>query len=312
MDARSRALEQIASLAREHQLTALEIGAALDQPTTPSGEGRARSVIGRAVAYLGGTFIFAGLAAFIALQWDSMNSAARVIITLGPGVVAFVLATLFVRDARFDKAVAPLYLIAAALEPVGMLVAFNEFGSGGDPRLAALITTGAVGLQFGAAFAAVRRSTPLFMTVFFAVLFWLTTFDLLDADDDIVALALGGSLLLTAIGVDRTPHNAITPPWYLFGAFAFLYGLFDVVEGTLIEVLFIMVACGFVYLSAMLHSRTLLLAATLAILAYTGWFTGRHFADSVGWPIALMVLGLLMIGLSALAFRIDRRYVRNR
>jgi len=52
------------------------------------------------------------------------------------------------------------------------------------------------------------------------------------------------------------------------------------------------------------------LVATLAILAYTGWFTRQHFADSIGWPLALIVFGLFMIGLSALAFRIDRDYVR--
>jgi hypothetical protein len=60
-----------------------------------------------------------------------------------------------------------------------------------------------------------------------------------------------------------------------------------------------------------LHSRTLLFVATMAILAYTGWFTGEHFADSVGWPVALIAFGMFMIGLSALAFRIDRDYVRS-
>ena len=66
-----------------------------------------------------------------------------------------------------------------------------------------------------------------------------------------------------------------------------------------------------VYLSALVHSRTLLFVAPGATLAYTAWFTGEHFADSVGWPIALVVFGLIMIGLSALAFRIDRDYVRK-
>ena len=70
-------------------------------------------------------------------------------------------------------------------------------------------------------------------------------------------------------------------------------------------------AAGFVYLSVLVHSRTLLVVATLAILAYTGWFTGEHFADSIGWPLALIAFGIFMIGLSALAFRIDRDYVRK-
>jgi hypothetical protein len=45
-------------------------------------------------------------------------------------------------------------------------------------------------------------------------------------------------------------------------------------------------------------------------VAYTGWFTSQHFADSIGWPLALVAFGLFMMGLSALAFRIDRDYVK--
>ena len=155
---RARALEQIIELAREHGLTAAEIAAAMSAVTPAAGtpaaaaqpESRARTIVMRVLGYLGGTFVFAGVAAFIATQWDTMNSAARVIITLGPGLSACVLAVLSSRDARFEKAVAPLFLIAAVLEPAGMLVAFNEFGSGGDPRWAALVTAGVVAIYAAA------------------------------------------------------------------------------------------------------------------------------------------------------------------
>jgi hypothetical protein len=50
--------------------------------------------------------------------------------------------------------------------------------------------------------------------------------------------------------------------------------------------------------------------ATLAILAYTGYFTSEYFVDSIGWPLALVAFGLVLIGLSAVAFRIDREYLR--
>jgi hypothetical protein len=312
MDDRARALEQIAALAREHRLTTADIDAALAAGAPPAAEGRARTIIVRVLGYLGGTFVFAGIAAFIALQWNTMNSAARVVITLGPGLAAFALATLATFDRRFEKVVPPLFLIAAVLEPVGMLVAFNEFGSGGDARWAALITAGAMALQFAAVFKLLGHSMLLFLAVFFAMLSWWTVFDLLDMDTEVGALILGGSLLVAAIGADRTAHGSITPPWYLVGGILFLYGLFDIVERTPLEILFIVIASGFVYLSAAIQSRTLLIVATAAILAYTGWFTGEHFADSLGWPLALVLFGLLMISLSALAFRIDQRYIRNR
>jgi hypothetical protein len=194
---------------------------------------------------------------------------------------------------------------------MGMMVAFEEFGSGGDWRVAGLVTSGVMGVQFAATFASLRRSTALFMTLVFGTLFWWTALDLLDADGKLIALILGGSMLLAAVGIDRTAHRDITPVWYLFGAAAFLYGFFDAVKDTPLEIVFLAMAAGFVYLSVILHTRTLLFVATLGILGYTGWFTQQHFADSVGWPLALIVFGLVMIGLSALAFRIDRDYVRK-
>ena len=98
MDERSRALEQIVSLAREHHLSAAEISAALSISRSPRRRAAPRVLIVRALGYLGGTFVFAGIAAFIALQWDTMNNAARVIITLGPGIAACALAVLSSRD----------------------------------------------------------------------------------------------------------------------------------------------------------------------------------------------------------------------
>jgi hypothetical protein len=306
---RERALEQIADLARRHGLTAADIAAALGAPAPPA-DARAQRVLVRVLGILGGTFVFAGIAVFIALQWEDLNSAARVIVTLGPGLTAFVLGELASREERFRAAAAPLLLAAAALEPTGMLVAFDEFGSGGDWRLASLITCGTIALQFAAAFGALKRSTPLFLTIVFGALFWWTALDLLDVDETLIAIVLGAALLLASFGLDRRGFSAITPFWYFCGSAAFLAGLFDVVEGSIFEILFLAAAAGFVYASVAAHSRTLLSVATLAILAYTAWFTGQHFVDSIGWPLALMGFGLAMIGLSAVAFRIDRNYVR--
>jgi Predicted membrane protein (DUF2157) len=310
-DGRARALQEIAGLARQHGLTLSDIATALGHAPVALHNIRRRGVLVRVLGFLGGTFVFAGIGVFIALQWDDMNSASRVIVTLGVGFVTFALGVLAARDPRFEKAATPLLLMAAALEPTGMLVAFDEYGSGGDWRWASLITCGAMALQFGALFGMLRRSTPLFMTMLFTTLFFWTALDLLDADETVVALLIGGSLLLAAIGIDRTGHRDITPVWHLLGASLFMYGVFDAVEQTPFEIVFLGVAATLVYLSVAVHSRTLLFVSTLGILAYTGWFTGQHFADSVGWPIALIAFGIFMITLSALAMRIDRVYVRG-
>lgn len=328
-EGRSEALRSIVELARQHSLSSDDIATALgdaglegwEGPEGREGRERATSIeavhevaasglLVRVLGYIGGTFVFAGVCVFIALQWDVMTPAARVVITLGSGIAAFVLAVLADRDARFEKASTPLFLMAAALQPTGLLVLFDEYGSGGDWRWAVLIACGTSAAQFLAVFGARGRSTLLFLGVTFATCFAMTGFDLLDIDGHTTALVIGASLVLAAIGVDRTPHRTITPPFYLAGSIAALAGLFDVVERTPVELLFLVAAAGVVYLSVAVRSRTLLFVATLAILAYTGWFTSEHFADSVGWPIALVIFGLLLIGLSAAALRIDRRYLK--
>jgi hypothetical protein len=314
LDDRTLALHEIAALAKRHGLSAGEIAAALGEPSgaaAAAGEGRARAVLVRVLGFLGGTFVFAGIGVFIALQWDAMNAAARVIVTLGSGLAAFVLAALSSREPRFARATTPFILVAAALEPTGMGVAFHELGSGGDWRWATLAIAGTLSLQFGLALAVMRRSTLLFLSLMYGLAFCWTAFDLLRIDGNLTAVVLGGSVLLAALGVSRTPHREITPFFYFVGAAAFLGGLFDLVERTVLEILFVAAAAGVMYLSVAVHSRTLLVVATLAVLSYTGWFTGQHFADSIGWPLALIVFGILMIGLSALAFRIDRDYVRT-
>lgn len=308
---RAQALHDIATLANRHGLSLQDIADAMGNGATAHDGSRARGLLVRVLGYVGGTFVFAGVCVFIALQWDTMTSAGRVVITLGSGVAAFILAVLAQRDARFEKATTALFLIATALEPTGLFVLFDEYGAGGDWRWAVLIVCGTMAAQFGAVFVPLARSTLLLVSVAFAVFFAWTAFDLLDVDGEVIALVVGTSLVLSATGVDRTRHRTITPAWYLVGATAALAGLFELVERSPIELVFLLTAAGVVYLSVAVRSRTLLLVATLAILAYTGWFTNEHFADSVGWPIALVAFGLFLIGLSAMALRIDRTYLRS-
>jgi len=59
------------------------------------------------------------------------------------------------------------------------------------------------------------------------------------------------------------------------------------------------------------RSRTLLFTSTVAILAYISYFTSEHFQDSLGWPLVLILLGMVFIALSAIAIRINKRYISD-
>ena len=314
MAGKEEVLKALVDTARTHDIGVKEISDAFDRypasATTASDDGKT-SILTRVLAYLGGTFVFAGLGVFIAMNWESMNFAAQVIITLGSGLAAFVMALIAAQDERYEKAAAPLFLIAAVLQPIGILVIFAEFYTGNEWELVSMVTSGTMAAQQILALKLTQRTTLVFTALVFSIVFMLTLFSYLGIDYDITTIALGGALMSLSVGLDRTRHNGVTPFWYLVGSMALLYGVFSVIERSPIEIAFLGVAAAVVYLSTVVRSRTLLFVGTLAILSYIGYFSARHFVQSIGWPIALVVFGLLLIGLSATAFRINKKYISS-
>jgi len=229
---------------------------------------------------------------------------------LGAGIAAFVMAVVVLNDERYEKAATPLFLIAAFLEPIGLIVIFDETYSGTDWRTIGMIVAGTLAAQQLLTLTRYRRTSLLFIAMIFLSGFCLLLFDRIGIDYAITALVLGASLTSICVGLEKTPHAVITPFWYFVGSSWALYGLFDTIENTAIEVLFLAAASAFVYLSTVVRSRTLLFVATVAMLAYIGYFSAEHFVQSIGWPIALVIFGLFLIGLSALALRINKNYIQ--
>ena len=307
MSAKEDALKQIATIVREHDLSADEVLAEIS--ATPDESGDKTSVLTKMLGYFGGIFVLAGLGVFIEMQWSSMNSFARIVITLGSGIATFVMAYFAVNDERWEKVATPLFLVAALLQPMGILVAIDEFSRGGDERHAILFTSGVLLIQQTLAFSKLRRTVLVFAALVFGICFYGTGMDLIDVDEDLIVFTVGLSLLTVTYAIDRTRHAVITPFWYFASSTAMLVGLFSLIEETFLEILFLGAACGLVFLSTWVKSRSMLAVGTIAILGYVGYYTAEHFSNVVGWPIALILFGMLLIGLSAAAFRINRKYI---
>lgn len=94
---------------------------------------------------------------------------------------------------------------------------------------------------------------------------------------------------------------------YLFGSLMAYSGLFDLVGKTRFELLFFAVTAAMLYACVILQSRALLLTTVLAMLSFIGYFTARHFVDSLGWPVSLVLMGVAFIGVGTLAMRLKRR-----
>jgi hypothetical protein len=51
---------------------------------------------------------------------------------------------------------------------------------------------------------------------------------------------------------------------------------------------------------------------TIATISYIGYFTARHFAHEEAWPFILMLMGFVLIGMSVLAVKLNRKYISQK
>jgi len=322
MSERDEALLEIAAIARRHGLTADEVRAAIGGPAPAEAPAEATpdvsaarpsrsGPLARAFAYLGGTFVLAGLVVFVGTFWQQMNSAERIVVTLGSGLAAFVLAFLAHGSPKRERLTTPLFVLAVLLEPGGMLVAFSEFGRGGSIVDAEIVVGFVMLLQCALFLAKTQRTAAVFAALGFGSLAAAGGLTRMEIDSGITGLAVGLGVFLVTRAVDRSRHRVITPFWYFASSATVLVAVFDLVEHKALEIATLFVAGGFVYLSTRFKSRTLLATGCLGILVYVGYFTKENFADSIGWPVALILLGILLMAIGAVAVRIHRRYIRT-
>lgn len=307
---KKQALTQIVTLAEEHNITADEINAALVQTSIQDKSG---SWLSTFMAYIGGAFIVGGLALLTGMIWDDLGSLSRVIITYGPGIVAFILGIITVKDQKFEKASTPLFLLSAHLMPSGMFIFLHEFAQGDNVQLASLLVFGVVAIQFLSTFYSLRRTSLLFFGYLFAITAFGVLMDMAYVPYELIGVGLGLSILTFAYTVDKTPHRAIAAFYYFIGGLGFLWACFDILEdANPIDILFLPLTIFMMLLSVKVKSRTLLLVSTFALLGYLGYFTDQYFADILGWPIALIILGFILIGISTKAIKLGQSIKNSR
>lgn len=157
-----------------------------------------------------------------------------------------------------------------------------------------------------------RTSQPLLAELALLIgAFWLNSglFDVIAnaTAANWASLIIGVCLVITAYGL----HKAGTYPrliglGYLIGSAMLYAGLFDLVQNTPIELLYLAVTASILYACVVLQSRALLLTTVLAMLSFIGYFSAKHFVDSLGWPVTLVLTGIVFLGVGMVAIRVKR------
>jgi hypothetical protein len=311
MNTREQAIAEIVALADAHKISIAELTSALGRQEIEANKKDAFTLT-RVFSYLGGIFILAGLTAYITLSWHHLNSAARILITLGPGIICLVLAVTMALQPTRRSSVAILVFLSAVFQTIGLFVAVYEFStSGGDIRVAALLIFGVLGAQYGLLFAKVKRTSFLFFTIYFSIGAFVNMCSLLNLTYNLIEFICGLSLLALSYGLQRTPYNSICGFGYFVGSVVLLWMAFDIVWDTSFEILYLAIAAFMLYASTIVGSRSILITSAIALFSYISYFTGKHFMDSIGWPICLIIVGVVFFGMAHLVLRLNKKLVSS-
>ena len=310
MSQKEEALQDIVAIIKHNNITLDEIDTAISMPAALAKK-PSSGMLSKLLGYIGGIFVFAGIGVFISMYWGDFGSAARVIVTLGTGLVAFFMAITCLHDRKYERAATPLFLISSFLQPTGILVMLQEYSSGGNYRHGILFMSAYMLIQQGATFWEKGLTVLVFSAILFGTIFFGYLFDLWDFNEKLIGIIIGSSLLCIAYALNRSKHLAIAPIWYFVGSALLLWSVFDAVKNTPFELIYLGLSALIIFLSTYVRSRTLLLVGTLSMLGYIGYFTAKHFANTVGWPVALVIIGIALIAMSSLAIRLNNKYIKS-
>jgi len=269
---------------------------------------------------LGALIVVIGIVIFFYQIWDDIGSFVRILITLGLGFIFTALGSILIKDKPQDNIGLVFHFMGGILIPMGAFVMLSELKMIDNFAWPLAITFGIISL-FYALLNYVHRNVVLtFFTIANTTAFiYLLVGAMIDgsyySEDDVFAylsMFIGASYLLLAHNFRSSWNKGIVGMLCLFGSAGFLGAGFSRVfdSGPWQMIYFIILICGF-FLSIYMKSRAILTMSTIFLIAHMSYITSEYFADSMGWPISLVILGLVFIGLGYTSINISRRYIKN-
>lgn len=317
-------LESVSMLAAAGDLSEAELSAAFRQ-TDGDDISERHTNYSTVLYFIGGGVVVIGIVALIAQIWDDLGSVMHVVVTLGSGLAAFTVGVLLSRHRWLGAAGPAFFLIAALVLPVGMAVTVDEAGFQPDHlEWQSLISVVLVG-AFAVAYVLFRSNSLLlyaigFATwVFFAVTGWIAGPNPVFGEVEFFeyrAIAVGLAYLVLAFAFADTSRRGLSGILYSLGSMAFLgaalaLGGWEPSQNVFWELVFPGLVFAVLYASVHLKSKALLCFGSIFLASYLAKITGEYFSDSLGWPLALVIFGMLLMGVGYLTLRLKRRYLNE-
>lgn len=325
MATKEEVLQYVRALAEQKVVTRDELTEAYD-----SGSGIKQDVVltkklgvAEILYYIGGAIVFLGISILLWQNWSTLGFGTKVLATLGAGIAAYFVGLLFSRDERTETAGSAFYLISALVTPIGLWVVFDNAGfdasSYGSQSLIAGIMLG----TFLLSLAVFRKNvftlfSILFGTwLFFSLTSWMVGGAPYFNDWKFYmyrVLVAGVAYILMGYAFSKNERAPLSGFLYGFGILGFLgaalaLGEWKPNQNVFWELIYPGLVFGALFLSVHVKSKAFLTWGTLFLMAYILKITSEYFSTGLGWPLALVIAGLAMIGVGYMSLSIKKKYL---
>ena len=125
---------------------------------------------------------------------------------------------------------------------------------------------------------------------------------------DWAGLLTGMCVMSAAYGLHKAGrYSGLSGLGYFIGSIMAYSGLFDLVHNTSFELVYLAVTAAMLYACVVLQSRALLFTTVIAMLGFIGFYTAKHFANSLGWPVTLVLMGVAFLAVGTIAIKVKRQ-----
>ena len=325
MATKEEVLQYIRTLAEQKVVTKEELTEAYD-----SGSGIKADVIltkklgvAEILYYIGGAIVFLGISILLWQNWSTLGFGTKVLATLGSGIAAYFVGLLFSRDERTEAAGSAFYLISALVTPIGLWVVFDNAGFDASSYESQSLISGIMLGTFLLSLFVFKKSiftlfSVLFGTwLFFSLTSWMVGGAPLFNDWKFYmyrVLVVGIAYMLMGYAFSKDERAPLSGFLFGFGILGFLgaalaLGEWKPNQNVFWELIYPALVFGALFLSIHVKSKAFLTWGTLFLMAYILKITSEYFSTGLGWPLALVIAGLAMIGVGYMSLSIKRKYL---
>jgi hypothetical protein len=319
-------LSAVETGAREGTVTRGEILKAYDR-----GEPEGRDSVLHALSlseilyYIGGAIVFLGIAVLIWQNWEFLPDLTKILATFGSGIAAYVAGVLLMGYPKLEKPSMAMFFLSAIVLPLGLLVTFDVAGFDMNSSAVYSIISGVLTGVFLLSFAIFRKNIFLLFTIIYATWLFFAFTDLLVGSAPLFEewrfvmyrfLAAGFAYLALGYHFQHNRNGEFVSFLYGFGTLGVLgsalaLGGWSPDNYPFWQIIYPGLVFGAIFLSIYVKSRSFLVFGSMFLMIYIIKITAEYFTNSIGWPLSLVLAGLMLMVVGYATVSLNRKYLKN-